>query len=339
MSRFVSIGMWALIACSSSTGQIDTANNGKTEPPPPAAAGPSASAGHSLVWADDLERVLLVNAGLGGASSPAASTPTRVWAWSGTAWSVLDSVGPPMRNLAGVAYDSRRKTLVMHGGTYDLGRSYAETWEWTRASGWRQFTGAGPGVRDHTQMAFDPVRGRAVLFGGSGNDPNVAFSDTWEFDGARWERVATTGPVGRVHHAMQYDPSLQRVVLFGGFTPGNPGLGDTWTWDGTRWSVLPPSTTPRTHARMGFHRRLDRLLVLGGFGTSVTGVGVISRGEGGWSALAMNPEPSARYLPDVAYDVKRDVLVLFGGGDPNGSALYADTWEFDGVTWRRKTGN
>ena len=138
----------------------------------------------------------------------------------------------------------------MHGGTYDLGRSYGETWEWTRQSGWRQFTGAGPGLRDHTQLAYDSERGRAVLFGGSGNDPNTAFGDTWEFDGAKWERVATSGPPARVHHAMQYDPSLKRVV-------------------------------------------------------------------------------------GLAYDVKRDVLVLFGGGDPNGSALYADTWEFDGTTWRR----
>ena len=42
-----------------------------------------------------------------------------------------------------------------------------------------------------------------------------------------------------------------------------------------------------------------------------------------------------RYLTDAAYDVMRDVLVLFGGGDANCMSLLADTWEFDGASWRR----
>jgi len=310
--------------CSDSAGPTTTQQS---------SAAPATSAGHNLVYSDDLEMVLLTNAGLGGANAPAPSARTRIWGWTGAEWRVIDSAGPPVRNLAGVAYDTRRHMLVMHGGTYDLGRSYGETWEWARQTGWRQFTGAGPGVRDHTQLAFDAERGRAVLFGGSGTDPNVAFGDTWEFDGARWERVATTGPAARVHHAMQYDPGLKRVVVFGGFTPGGADLGDSWAWDGTRWTSIAPSITPRTHARMAYHRRLNALLVAGGFGLS--SLGVITRRDAGWALLASSPEPSARYLTDVAYDAKRDVLVLFGGGDPAGNSLYADTWEFDGTTWRR----
>jgi hypothetical protein len=279
--------------------------------------------------------VLLVNAGLGGMTNPAASTPTRIWGWNGTAWSAIDSAGPPIRNLAGVAYDTRRHVLVMHGGSYDLGRSYGETWEWSRQSGWRQFTGAGPGLRDHTQMAYDPDRGRAVLFGGSGADPNVAFADTWEFDGTRWERVATTGAPARVHHAMQFDPVLHRIVVFGGFTPGGSDLGDTWAWDGARWTGVAPATSPRTHVAMAFHRRLNALLVAGS-ARAGAGLGVLARRENGWTPLTAPAEPNARYLMGLAYDTKRDVLVLFGGGDPNGNSLFADTWEFDGTTWRRK---
>jgi hypothetical protein len=84
---------------------------------------------------------------------------------------------------------------------------------------------------------------------------------------------------------------------------------------------------------MSFHRRLNTMLVVGGFG--VTTLGVIARRDAGWSPLSASPEPSARYLTDVAYDTKRDVLVLFAGGDPGGMALFADTWEFDGTTWGR----
>jgi hypothetical protein len=313
-----------------SAGCSDSAGPTATQQP---SAAPAASAGHSLVYADDLEMVLLVNAGLGGTTNPAASARTRIWGWTGAEWRLIDSAGPPVRNLAGVAYDTRRHMLVMHGGTYDLGRSYGETWEWARQTGWRQFTGTGPGVRDHTQLAFDAERGRAVLFGGNGTDPNVAFGDTWEFDGTRWERVTTSGPAARVHHAMQYDPGLKRVVVFGGFTPGGADLGDSWAWDGTRWTSIAPPITPRTHARMAYHRRLNTLLVAGGFG--VSSLGVITRRDAGWTSLSSSPEPGARYLTDVAYDAKRDVLVLFGGGDPTGNALYADTWEFDGTLWRR----
>ena len=45
--------------------------------------------------------------------------------------------------------------------------------------------------------------------------------------------------------------------------------------------------------------------------------------------------PSARYLTDVAYDLRRNVLVLFGGGARDSATLYDDTWEFDGSSWRR----
>jgi hypothetical protein len=300
--------------------------------PSVSADGPPASAGHSLVYADHLESVIMVNAGLGGAVKPAPATPTRVWAWGGAEWRLLDSSGPPIRNLAGVTYDARRSTLVMHGGGYDLGRSYSDTWEWS-AAGWRQVMSAGPGIRDHTQMAFDPDRGRSVLFGGSGENPNLAFSDTWEFDGSRWDRVATDGPPARIHHAMHFDRTSRRIVLLGGAQPGSGELGDSWAWDGSRWLALPPSITPRTHARMSFHAGLNALLVAGGFSTQ--GIGLLVRRDSGWAPLPLAGEPSTRYLTDMAYDTRRGVLVLFGGGDPSSSTLYSDTWEFNGTTWRR----
>ena len=294
---------------------------------PPTVSGPPASAGHSLAYAAHLGMVVLVNAGLGGVSRPAASTPTRVWGWTGDEWRLLDSSGPPIRNLAGVTYDTRRQTLVMHGGTYDLGRSYDETWEW--AAGWRRFSGPGPGIRDHTHLAFDADRGRAVLFGGSGSDATQVSGDTWEFDGTGWARVATDGPPGRVHHAMHYDWTMRRVTLFGGIVPGGGVLGDTWTWDGSRWTAW-AGTTPRSHARMGFHRRLNALLVVGGFGAA--GLGMLAASGPLWTPLSTAMEPSGRALTDIAYDERRDVLVLFGGDGPGG--LLADTWEFDGSSWR-----
>jgi hypothetical protein len=299
-------------------------------PATPLAEGPPASAGHNLVYADHLGMVVLVNAGLGGAPQPPATTPTRVWGWTGTEWRLLDASGPPIRNLAGVAYDRRRQTLVMHGGSYDLARFYGETWEWSAA--WRQVAASGPGSRDHTQLAYDAARGRAVLFGGAGQDARFAI-DTWEFDGTSWARVATGGPPARVHHAMSYDPATRRVVAFGGIDPDGTPLGDTWSWNGSRWTPLGTPAAPRSHARMAHHGGLGALVVVGGR-AAAAGLDMIVQRDQVWMPLPSTPEPSARYLTDIAYDERRGVMVLFGGAAPNGPLL-GDTWEMDVTTWRR----
>lgn len=324
-AALLAAALWTGAGCAPSTGEA----GGEVAPPP--------SAGHSLVYADDLHMALLVNAGLGSSEgAPPRAARTRIWGFDGAGWALIDSTGPPVRNLAGVAYDTRRRTLVMHGGTYDIGVSYGETWEWSRASGWKMFAGAGPGIRDHTQLAYDPGRGRAVLFGGSGSNPDSAFSDTWEFDGVKWERFDAPGPAGRVHHVMHYDPVSRRVVVHGGFTPGSAPLGDTWGWDGVTWVPVAPPTVPRTHASMVFYPPLDGLVVLGGL--RLSSVRALKRTAEGWAPVSASPEPGARYLPAAAYDSKRRTVVLFGGGDPAGTALLADTWEFDGAAWRRVAG-
>ena len=61
-----------------------------------------------------------------------------------------------------------------------------------------------------------------------------------------------------------------------------------------------------------------------------------------WTAISSATRPSARYLHDMAYDSTRGNTVLFGGyykqGKDNPStAIYADTWEWDGKTWTNVT--
>jgi hypothetical protein len=70
------------------------------------------------VYHDTLGQVILLNAGLGGMDdAQRIGRPIRLWGWNGTTWTLLDSLGPPVRNLAGVAYDSRRNVIVLRGGT------------------------------------------------------------------------------------------------------------------------------------------------------------------------------------------------------------------------------
>ena len=296
---------------------------------------PPPSAGHALVYHDSLGTVLLLNAGLGKAEdSLRVNEPTRIWAWQNRRWMVIDSGGPPIRNLAGVAYDSRRNRLVLHGGSSAKGLTYGETWEWGDHQ-WRQRSASGPGPRDHTAMAYDPVRGRTVLFGGQVRLDSFP-QDTWEWDGNQWTVAATTGPPPRVHYGMQFDSATGRVLLFGGYRPGVGDLGDVWSWDGSQWSAG-GQAVPRTHHILASHGRLGAVVAVGG----MTGHGsapIMSVWRNGtWiDAGGTGPAPRARYLAGAAYDPARRVLVLFGGGDPAGMDLFSDTWEHDGTAWSRQ---
>ena len=293
---------------------------------------PPASAGHELVFHDALGVVLLVNAGLGGAISPPATQPSQLWAWNGAGWRLVDSAGPPIRNLGGVAYDPAREVLVVHGGTYSAQLSYGDTWEWRADAGWNRVDVPGPGVRDHTQMTYDAARHQVVLFGGQ-RDTSTFPSDTWLWDGGQWSAVSGSTPGGRVHHAMQYDPDAGVVVVFGGVESGTSDRGDTWGWDGASSAKVLPDQASRTHARMAFDESRRALVLVGG---SSPADPVLVRQAAGWSPLGVPGGPPARYLPGVTYNRAGGALVVFGGGDATTGALLADTWELDATSWRRR---
>ena len=296
---------------------------------------PPGSAGHDLVYDDALGVVLLVNAGLGGHDDASkVAQRTKVWSWNGSRWSLLDSSGPPVRNLGGVAYDSKRDKLVLHGGTITADLSYSDTWQWDPTGGWRRFDVPGPGTRDHTHMAYDPDRGVSVLFGGQASLSSFP-TDTWEWDGTQWKQFAVAGPAPRVHHAMAYDPFGHRVLVFGGSEAGVRDLSDTWAWNGQTWTELGGSSTlGRTHARLAAHEPNNVLYLVGG--SDARGlVDDFLRYDGSkWHMAMPLMGLTPRYMPGLAYDRARRVMVLFGGGDEL-DRLLSDVWEFDGSAWRR----
>lgn len=305
----------------------------QTDPSGEPDRGPPPSVGHALVYHDSLGAVLLVNAGLGGMNdSQHAIEPTRIWAWRNQRWTVIDSSGPPVRNLAGVAYDSGRNRLVIHGGSSALGVTLGETWEWGDGQ-WVLRTGAGPGPRDHTAMAYDRVRGRTVLFGGQVTLDSFP-TTTWEWDGTTWIVAATGGPPPRVHHGMAFDSASGRVVMHGGYQPNVRDLGDTWSWDGTQWTLLGQGMA-RTHVALSHHGRLGSTAALGGMNGNAASPLLSVLRNNQWVAQG-GTGPRGRYLAGAAYDGARGVLVLFGGGDPGGMTIFSDTWEHDGTGWTQR---
>lgn len=210
-----------------------------------------------------------------GGSSGGPTVAKDTWNLSGSLWLNINNGGPVCSGHE-MAYDSKRKKVVLFGGK-DV-TALGETWEWD-GSTWTQVATTGPAPRYGHAMAFDESRDRTVLFGGTSsapfmgngnadNNPSSFFCDTWEWDGTSWEKVTNAktfyyfqerpeflganAPQPRRFAAMAYDKARRRVVLHGGEccfmddgrgVQANPGkqANDTWEWNGNTWEGVKPN--------------------------------------------------------------------------------------------------
>lgn len=179
------------------------------------------------------------------------------WTWDGTAgtWTLqTPAVSPPPRTDATMAYDKKRRQVVLFGGLgvdpEDARNTplLNDTWTWDGATGtWTQHTPpVSPPARFQASMAYDAARQRVVLFGGDDfvlrpvpNGTNTAANDTWTWDGTTWtEQAPLTPPEPRTNAVMAYHPGTRKTVLFSGFASAwfspDQAFPDTWTY-GIEW--------------------------------------------------------------------------------------------------------
>ncbi len=163
---------------------------------------------------------------------------------------------------------------------------------------------------------------------------------------AKYGTHNSSEPGPRNAHGMAYDRVRGRVVLFGGADEQRV-LADTWEFDGLAWKLAATSgPAARTFPSVAFHDTRQSVLLFGG-SRVLFGTGGFSRHnlladmwewDGvAWKEIAASgPEPRSEAA--MAYDRRRDRLVLFGGYTvrPNGTReRLADTWEWDGRSWRQ----
>ena len=297
-------------------------------------AQPPACLDAKLLWADALESLLLVNC---VDQFDQASVET-VWAWDSDVeqWELLSDDGPPGTVVTGFGWDADRDVLVRYGGIpLPEQECITETWEWDTRE-WRQIDAAPPEPCDHIELAWDASGSQMLLVGG-GRGPELMFG-TWAWDGSTWTLVTDDGPTPRAHHGLTASVDGSSVELYGGFD-GNRVFEDVWTWDGSAWEERDldgPAPGPRSHH--GFAAGERGTLMFGGatatstFGSLVDETWLL--GPEGWTQVATEGEqPTARGLPALGYDPDRDAWLLVGGFDADSNPL-ADTWEFDGTSWR-----
>jgi hypothetical protein len=131
------------------------------------------------------------------------------------------------------------------------------------------------------------------------------------------------------------------VLLYGGYTLNVGSLEATWVLRDGSWTAVDPAPEPRHYFGMGFHAARQRVVVAGGWVTPGGGR-VETRGthttmtwtpQGGWE-LADATLPEGLYGTAVAYDSKRQRLLLFAGNngvdEPNNMLLAmnadSDAW-------------
>ena len=305
---------------------------------PSAEPAPVLTAGQwsAMVYHEEREQIVLVNGG--PEQGKPAAEPLELWGWDGTTWTLIDNAGPVWRNWAGVAYDSVRGVLVVHGGIQ--GRQYFdETWEWDGQT-WTMHDGSGPRGREGAGMAYDSVRGKVVLFGGATAGPQIV-GDTWEWDGQTWVQVATSGPPARFPAGTGYDPIRQQVVVYGGHDVRTSEdivfFADFWAWDGSTWQELPltdPHPGVRVSTSFVFDPLSQQILMFGGSDAEIFRTDLWGWDGQQWAVMAEESGMPVRSgFNIVAYDAGRGVYVLFGGVDRPGGVVVGETWEWDGQSW------
>lgn len=138
---------------------------------------------------------------------------------------------------------------------------------------------------------------------------------------------------------MAYDSKRQRVVLFGGDGVQANDLSAVWEWDGATWMRIAAGTGPgaRSRHRMAYDSMHGVIVLYGG----QVGTGTGARyPQDTWACDGVKWEqkatqgPPPRYVHAMAYDTRRQRLVMSGGG--RGGPPYnllRDLWECDGAQW------
>lgn len=289
---------------------------------------PSPRYRHALAYDDTRGKVVLFG-GTGGTAS------SDTWEWDGVtrAWTKLTPPSsPPAREQHALVFDPWRGVIVLFGGSA-ASEYLDDTWAWD-GTNWSNRTPGDPRWRPPSRaghaLAYDEQNERVLVVGGFSGS-GAALGDTWQWNGEMWTAAGT--PEARSAHALTYDSERGTALLFGG--KASAELGDTWERNGTAWVNVTPDVSPlaRSAHALAYDSARDRAVLFGGSSAAAGYLDDTWEWNGGtksWGLRPSNASPPARRGHALAYDSARGKAVLFGGV---GATLFADTWEWDGITW------
>lgn len=200
----------------------------------------------------------------------------------------------------------------------------------------------GPSARFASAMAYDEDTGKTVLFGGADINYDV-LNDTWVWDGEKWTDATPAdpndSPVPNEYSEMAYAGPGKGVLLFGG--ENRDIYNKTWLWDGAKWNDLTPADTSVNYPPARFEFSMvyigdGEVLLYGGWNDYGPLYDTwIWNGTDWREATPADPNdsPTVGWRTSLAYDMKNDEVVLFGGYRSDSPPLSNTTWIWDGQKW------
>jgi hypothetical protein len=273
----------------------------------------------------------------------------NAYSYDGHAWSLI-SLGaqqdfPPGNFSGGLVYDAAHETTLLMPGSsaavFDtpLTGLYSLTSDGWKALTW---TGSSPPPSYRAMGAFDPSRGRTIFLIETDTDP----WQTWEWTGSAWEQGPslpnaepdsfTFDTVRGVGFVSGVDPTSHNEAVWV-YTPSATAAKATWSSVPITGDVY----NGLIDSPLVFDPLRDRVIrCTGKFIDSLLGysdeIEVWSWAQSTWIRTNYSddlPYADRRASPAAAYDLNRDVLVLYGGytysivngvGTPKD---WTDTWE------------
>ena len=260
--------------------------------------------------------------------------------------SILGAGLSPARADVAWAFDSRRRALLLFGGSppeggtlADLRRFDATTLAWQALA----TSAVTPSPRAGARAVYDPATDRMYMFGGENG--SIVAPELWSLalgsTPSQWSLIpASRVPYaagGQSGEAFALDSRRDRLCVFGG---SNPVTADVWTIDPRAnpptWTRLETAGSPpqgRGYATLVYDAVGDRLLVHGGIappGFPLGDLWALSlSGTPTWTQLQPDFPPPARAFHAAAYDLVHDRMLSYGGSFQSDRDLRVLQWERD----------
>jgi hypothetical protein len=162
----------------------------------------------------------------------------QLWQFIDGKWKMLSDSGPRPDGPYEIAFDSKRKALVIP----TWGNGKLTVWEWV-GNKWNQFPCSNdcPPARNRFALAYSSSNAFTYLFGGrDASNKDKFLGDFWSWNGTEWARIQSENlPPPRAGLTLEDSPA--GIVLYGGIRL-NDGktimTNELWRWSDGSWATV-----------------------------------------------------------------------------------------------------
>jgi hypothetical protein len=251
-----------------------------------------------------------------------------VWEWDGSQWTSIQPEGDQLPATSidsyGLVYDRARQAVLLFGQFSEQTgpeNPPSSIWQWRPdLPRWVPVESNGRYGEDFIEVAYDESRGASVWYQSTDRDQHGTaqpVSRTFELLNTAWTLLPGDQPPARRLPSIAFDATRSSLVLFGGSGPlgASPYNADTWTLESGGWAQFATASAPvaRELANMTSAGCRGTVLFSGIESTDNLLVDTWIWADGQWSEARVPHRPLPRLRAGIAYDEKRDQVLVFGG--------------------------